>query len=219
MWDEISRSNENSGYELILYKRDKDFMIRSNGLELMTTLAFHTEERIADLAFSGRDRHKPCHVLIGGLGFGYTLRRTLKLISGDSNVVVCEISQDLIRWTHGPLSGLMSDVMGDNRTRVLHQDVMASIQDNSDAFDVIILDVDNGPSAITMTTNKFLYAKPGLTSMHQSLKKGGSLAVWSSYTSPEFENELRRAGFAVDIHEIKISDATHHRHTIYIGKK
>jgi spermidine synthase len=68
---------------------------------------------------------------------------------------------------------------------------------NKGAFDAILLDVDNGPSAMTDAGNSRLYGGQGIHHCRRALKPGGCLAVWSAESSKPYENALVRAGLAV----------------------
>jgi spermidine synthase len=69
-----------SGKELLLYKRGKEFSIRVNGSELMNSRAHGSEDALAELACAKIiDRHCP-RVLVGGLGMGYTAAAALRIL-------------------------------------------------------------------------------------------------------------------------------------------
>ena len=89
--------------------------------------------------------------------------------------------------------------MADPRSIILQQDVGIVIRQSRASFDVIILDVDNGPSALTTGSNRWLYSFEGLRLALVALKPGGCLAVWSASPDPEFEKRMARAGFQVHV--------------------
>ncbi len=62
-------------------------------------------------------------------------------------------------------------------------------------FDAILLDVDNGPSALSRAGNEALYRRPGLAAFSGALRPRGALVVWSASEAPRFVAELSRAGF------------------------
>ncbi|MFC6936917.1 hypothetical protein ACFQHO_46080 [Actinomadura yumaensis] len=59
------------------------------------------------------------------------------------------------------------------------------------AFDVVCLDIDNGPEWTVTPGNARLYGESGLALVGRRLASGGVLAVWSAGAAPVFEELLR----------------------------
>ena len=86
-------------------------------------------------------------------------------------------------------------------------------------FDVVQLDVDNGPSAFTTPANGWLYTDSGLAATKRALKDGGTLAVWSAQEDRRFEQRLKHAGFAVTIERVRARlKKGGPRHVIFVGR-
>jgi hypothetical protein len=62
----------------------------------------------------------------------------------------------------------------------------------------VLLDVDNGPAALTDASNTSLYDSRGLAIARTALTPGGCLAVWSATDDRQFERRLHAAGFSVE---------------------
>ncbi len=58
-------------------------------------------------------------------------------------------------------------------------------------YNIIVLDVDNGPSWLAHEQNSRLYSTGTLGSWRNSLKTGGVLAVWSAQPEPAFLGRMR----------------------------
>jgi len=58
------------------------------------------------------------------------------------------------------------------------RDVHDVIVGVANAFDAILLDVDNGPDGLVTIANERLYCAWGLRAAHAALRPGGILAVW-----------------------------------------
>jgi hypothetical protein len=54
-------------------------------------------------------------VLIGGLGFGYTLKADLSALAADATVVMAEILAAVVAWNRNPSFNLAADAMADPR--------------------------------------------------------------------------------------------------------
>jgi hypothetical protein len=76
-------------------------------------------------------------------------------------------------------------------------DVAELLRQEASSFDAILLDVDNGPRALTRPANRWLYSRKGLQTALGALRPGGVLALWSAGPQPGFTPLPRQAGFAV----------------------
>jgi spermidine synthase len=218
-WEILGRARAEGGAELVLHHRDGEFVIRANGRDLMSSQAHGSEEdlaRLACAAFPGRDDPR---VLVGGLGLGYTVRAALDLLPARAEVVVAELVPAVVEWNRGPLAPLAGRPLDDPRVRVEVADVSAYLAKATVRFDAILLDVDNGPEALTRKANQILYAAPGLETARRCLRRGGALAVWSAFPDDKFAHRLRRAGFSVEQHTVRARGARGGaKHTIFLGK-
>jgi spermidine synthase len=185
----------------------------------MSSRMHGSEEAMAALA-CGRARalESPC-VLIGGLGMGYTLRAALNLLPPSARVIVAELQPSVVAWNRGPLGPLAGHPLQDERVRLEERDVTGALTNVRRRYDVVLLDVDNGPDAFSTSTNDHLYGDVGLASIRSALKPGGVLAVWSAWEDRKFEQRLRYAGFGVRVEHprarLKKGGAYH---TIFLGE-
>jgi spermidine synthase len=163
---------------------------------------------------------KQPHVLIGGLGMGFTLRAALQILPPQAKVVVAELVPAVVKWNRGPLAELAQHPLNDPRVHVEIDDVAATLRSQPNQFDAILLDVDNGPAAFTVSNNAALYDDAGLANAFRALKRDGVLAVWSAREDKKFEHRLGEAGFAVKIERAPArGKGRGARHTIYLGHK
>lgn len=211
-------TTSHAGVMLRLYQRGDEFSIRVDKAgELMNSRAHNSEELLAELAcrvIAGRE--KP-HLLVGGLGMGFTLAAVLSHAGHDARITVSELIPAVVRWNRlymGPLAGFP---LNDGRVCVLEQDVCLVMQAH-DNFDAIMLDVDNGPSSFTHADNNALYNLRGLNRAFNALRPGGVLTVWSATSDPAFTQRMIMAGFEVTQQRAGSHKARRgNRHTIWIG--
>ncbi|MCP4658688.1 MAG: hypothetical protein GY856_25030 [bacterium] len=216
----LGRVTTVDGKELVLYHRDGVFHIRIDGLELMSSRAHGSEQMLARLACGLLEGIAGPRMLVGGLGLGYTLRAALDCLGADAEVVVAELFPAVVEWNRGPLAHLARHPLKDPRVTVEETDVRALLGRRSAAFDAILLDVDNGPAALTLTSNQWLYTAPGLAAIRRSLKGAGILAIWSPTRDAAFVRRLRRAGFEVRSETVSArGHATGPRHTIFLASR
>lgn len=110
-------------------------------------------------------------------------------------MVVAEISAPVVAWNRGPLAHLARAPLDDPRVAVEVAEVRRFLATARRRFDAILLDVDNGPSALFRAGNQALYERSGLAAFSRALRPGGALVVWSAGEAPRFLEELGRAHF------------------------
>ena len=181
-----------------LFQRGREFSIRVGDRELMASGVHGSEDALAEEACR-RIGHRPSpRLLIGGLGMGYTLAAALRQLGPDAEVEVAEIVPAIVTWNRGPLAHLAGAPLEDPRTRVTETDVGLLLRCPTSAWDAILLDVDNGPKALTSASNGWLYSPAGLDAAARALTPDGVLAVWSAWPDRSFTSRLHRAGFRVE---------------------
>jgi spermidine synthase len=208
------------GTAIKLCRRDEEYIIYAGGKSLMSSGMYGSEEALATLG-CGRARtlERPS-VLIGGLGMGFTLRSTLDLLPADATVMVAELVPSIVEWNRGPLGPLAGNPLNDPRVYVVVGDVAEILRASHDRFDVVLLDVDNGPAAFTAETNSWLYGDRGVAAARAALRTDGVLAVWSAREDPKFEKRLRYGKFAVKVERVRGRlKAGGPHHVIFLGYK
>ena len=132
-------------------RRPRSLELRANGVFVMDTAETSSERALASAALELVD--SPATVLVGGLGLGFTMREVL----ADQRVERCtvvEIEQDLVDWMrdgtipHGPA------MLADERLTVVVNDVALAFAEAGEVtYDLVLLDVDNGPGYLVHDAN------------------------------------------------------------------
>jgi spermidine synthase len=206
--------------QLRLMQRGAEFSMMLGQNELMSSRLSGSEEALATLACRRIEAVKSPHLLIGGLGMGFTLRAALAVLGSDARIMVAELVPAVIAWARGPMADIFGDSLDDPRASIREADVVDVIRSHDAAFDAILLDVDNGPEGLIRKANDALYDLKGLKAIRRALRPGGVLAVWSSGPNPLFSKRLRAAGF--DVNEVAVRATTKRsgsRHVIWFATK
>ena len=212
------------GLRLSLHHHDGDFYLILDGDELMSSRKTDSEKALGQLACSrlapellgpkGRPR-----VLIGGLGFGYTLRAVLDELPPGGEVVVAELFSRVVEWNREHLGVLRDHPLRDPRVRVSVGDVNDLFSDrHTSFFDAVLLDVDNGPDALCLKSNDRLYGRTGISRIKRSLRPGGLLAVWASGPDAAFVKLLRKSGFEVSTETVRAFAGRGSKHQIFLAR-
>ncbi|BDP41843.1 hypothetical protein DAETH_18120 [Deinococcus aetherius] len=206
---------------LCLYRRGElpEYSIQISGYvsELMNSRQHASEDALAHLACAVIAGRSSPHVLVGGLGMGFTLAAALGSLGPGATVTVAELVPEVVEWNRGPLGDCAGRPLEDPRTRVHVGDVAELLRTREAAFDAVLLDVDNGPEGMTHQANSWLYSPGGLAAARRTLRPGGVLAVWSATPDPRFTNRLRRAGFRVEVRTARARPGKGAHHTIWLA--
>lgn len=180
----IAREDTPHG-EVVLRRRGEVLELIVNGAFAMDTVDTSTEVALAREALSRQV--SPRRVLVAGLGLGFTARAVL----ADPRVVhldVVELAEPLVRWTREGVAPELAGLAEDPRC-TLHvvdiAEVLSGRVGPPGPWDLVLLDVDNGPGFLVHPANERLYAPCGLARARDRLAPGGTLLIWSSHRSPE----------------------------------
>ena len=179
---EVARAESARG-ELVLRQRTEadgstTLELRANGVFVMDTRETSSERALAREALTRHGR--PHRVLVGGLGLGFTLA-TVLADPRVRRVLVAEIEPALVGWLrdgtvpHGPA------LLADDRVEVAVGDVRDVLgAAGRAAYDLVLLDVDNGPGYLVHEANAELYASAPLALVREALRPDGIVVIWSA---------------------------------------
>lgn len=217
--EKLGEATAPDGTVLVLYRHDRDYYLRVDGMELMSTRRHNSEDRLAQLACKPLAQAAAPRVLIGGLGLGFTLRTALRLLPPDAEVVVAELLPEVIAWNEDESLDLAWRELADARVTLVRGDVADVLRESPAAFDAIMLDVDNGADAFTTSHNAGLYEAAGIHAAAAALRPGGRLAYWSATVDPSFADALRRAGLEVESRRAHAHGTSGPRHFLYVARR
>lgn len=208
---ELLDAQKFNGDHYDLYAKNKNleanFMIRVNGIELMNSEQARSEYILGQLAIDHCQQQQG-RLLIGGLGIGFTLKQILnqnKQHQKNINITVSEISPIIRDWFSEHFMQCLDIEL--ERVDIIIDDVFNVIQENR--YDVMCLDVDNGPSYLSLDHNKNLYTEAGLQIIFQHLTEQGVCLIWSAYQEADLIRLATQVGFVVEEIPVPLSDVSH----------
>jgi spermidine synthase len=190
---EVARARTPRGEVMIRERRADDgpavLELRVNGVFVMDTRETASERALASLALGRVER--PRHVLIGGLGLGFTAREVLA-DRRVRRVVVIEVEEALVDWMRDGTIPSGPALLADERLTVVPGDLRELVDEiTTTAYDLVLLDVDNGPGNLVHQQNAEVYRPHFLARLRELLTPGGVLAVWAANEAPDLERALR----------------------------
>ncbi|SMO33358.1 spermine/spermidine synthase [Melghirimyces algeriensis] len=185
---EVIERCQTSRGELQLQRRNGHYELISNGSFLMATYNGDSERALVRSAL--RKTRFPHHLLIGGLGVGFSLDEALTHPQVQQ-VTVVEIESSIIRWYKEYFCHNFQHGLDDPRIRLIRGDLIDWIDKTKEKYDVICLDIDNGPDWTVYDQNQKLYTKQGIHQLKQRLAPNGVISFWSASPSEGFHHILQ----------------------------
>jgi len=204
-----------SGEPIELVFEAGHYVVRINGAPLMSSAMYGSEQAMAVVAAERLEHRQSHRVLVGGLGMGFTLRAALDQFGADAEITVAELLPAVVRYHRGELGALTQHALDDPRVTLFEGDVRGPL--SRGGWDVVLMDVDNGPEAFTVPSNQDLYSSSGIEMIIGSLSPGGVLVVWSAFPSPAFERDVERLGLAIESRRVRArASGKGPRHTLFV---
>ncbi len=216
-WELLDSAAIPGGGTMNLYRTSTGFSIRVGNDELMNSHAHGSEDALAALASARLGARPRRQVLVGGLGMGFTAAAALRELGADGSLTVAELVPAVVAWNRSHLAAVAGDVLGDPRVQVHQGDVAGLLRDATGRYDLIPLDVDNGPQGLTSPANGWLYGNAGLKRIRAALRRGGVLGVWSVAPDDGFTRRLQQAGFSATVERPFIHGTRGPRHVVWIA--
>jgi spermidine synthase len=206
--------------ELSLRRRGEHHEIISNGVFLMSTDGGVSERALVDEALALAEGASPVgarRLLLGGLGVGYSLARACAHPSLQS-ITVIEVEPTIVAWHRRHLASALGEPLGDPRVVLEIADLARWLRwETREPFDVICLDVDNGPDWTVTDANADLYGHAAVARWHGRLEPGGVLGVWSAHAAPAYRRRLE-ACFP-DVREVRVPAPRGEDDHLYLARR
>lgn len=224
-YTDVARAESPRGEIVLRERHDPDagpnaptvLELRVNGVFVMDTLETSSEKGLAATAL--KQVEAPRDVVVGGLGLGFTVHEVLADLRVE-RVVVVEIEDALVQWMrdgtvpHGP------SYLADERVTVMTADIRTAMAEaTAAAYDLVLLDVDNGPGFLVHDDNAEVYQGEFLGQTRDCLRPGGALVIWSAEESPVLRAEMEQVfGNAVAIpYDVTLQSREDH-YWIYLSR-
>lgn len=215
----LASCRTSDGALMVLQEHDGQHYLKIAGVQLMSTTASSSEQQMAEIACATLPARP--RILIGGLGFGFTLRRVLELCPPDALVDVAELLQEVVDWNREFLQEVNGRLLDDPRVKIHVRDVGAMIEKcGKDRYHAILLDVDNSPDPLVQKGNANLYNRGGIARTKAALHAEGRVVFWSANQDQAFARSLERVFEKVECVGAKAyPKARRFTHTLFVADR
>ena len=123
--------------------------------------------------------------------------------------MVVEIEEALIGWMrdgtipHGPA------LLADRRVHMVDAGIVQAVDEATSTYDLVLLDVDNGPGYLVYDANAGIYEHDFVTSAKRIVNTGGALVVWSANPAPELATVMEQV----------FGNCTEHRYDVLLQER
>jgi spermidine synthase len=199
---ELARATSDRGEIVLRERRARDgsgeralgpavVELRVNGVFVMDTLETSSEQALATAALAQVE--EPREVLVGGLGLGFTAHEVL-MDRRVERLVVVEVEEALVGWMRDGTVPHGREYLADERLTVVVADIRQAVAEAAPgSYDLVLLDVDNGPGFLVYDDNAAVYQADFLRSVAEVLRPGGAVVIWSAAEAPELQEAMTTA--------------------------
>lgn len=166
-----------------------EYELTINGVFIMASYNHLSSELLIRSAPKYLHTDQDVHILIGGLGMGFTVNEACSLRSA-AKIDVVEKHSAVVNWNQQHLAECNQCCLDDPRVQVILSDFYTYILDTEQKYHLICMDIDNGPMMLVEENNLRVYNREFFQKVQQHLCTGGVFAVWSCNPDPELEKEL-----------------------------
>lgn len=149
-----------------------------NGIFIMASYNALSSKLLVTNSIKKIKKNKDVSVLIGGLGMGYTVNEATTF-DQITKIDVVEIKEDIINLNKNLLSEINGNCLFDQRVVTINDDFFNYISTTSRKYDIISMDIDNGPMQLVYKKNNRVYTTIFFKDIKSHLNKDGIFVVWS----------------------------------------
>lgn len=136
-----------------------------------------SSERLLELPIEKIGSREKLCILIGGLGMGFTVKAACSFPSV-ATVSVVEIEPVIVEWNNLYFKELHQNSLENKKVHVIIDDFYNYVLKTENKYDIICMDIDNGPMLLTRKRNQRVYQIDFLKRIKKVMKRGGIFSVW-----------------------------------------
>lgn len=196
---------ERPGAELQLWENRiegrKEWEMVINGVFIMASYNHLSSELLVKNAVQRVDKREGLDILIGGLGMGYTVKEACRYPEV-VRIEVVELEPVVVEWNRLYFQDENAGCLDDARVRVVNGDFHDYVMVTPHVYDIITMDIDNGPMMLVQEGNRRVYDSGFFRKVREILAPGGVFAVWSCNHDPRLAERLEEEFSVCEMDEV-----------------
>lgn len=179
----------------------RDLEIVFNGVFLMATYNAFSSKAMVEYGLKYVKKCRNIRVLIGGLGMGFSCQEACASErAGEIDVV--EIEPQITEWNRTRFASHNGECLCDPRVRVIDADFYEYVNHTQKTYDLICMDIDNGPQLLVRADNSRVYVKRFFQKLKEIAAKKAIFVIWSCSYEQDLLAEMREVGSDCWVEEV-----------------
>ena len=173
----------------VIDDQGKEYEIVMNGVFIMASYNQLSSERLLELPMEKIRSRDTLRILVGGLGMGFTVKAACSFAS-IVHIDVVEVEPVIVEWNITYLKKLHQNCLENKKVHIIIDDFYDYVRKGQNKYDIICMDIDNGPKLLTRESNQRVYQIDFLKRIKGRIKERGIFAVWLYDMDPDIIGEI-----------------------------
>lgn len=156
----------------------KEYELIINGIFIMASYNNLSSELLIRESMKLLTKRANVDILIGGLGMGFTVKEACSYRNVKS-IDVVEVGATIVEWNKSYLTPCNRGCLKDGRVQIFIDDFYNYVQQTQKKYDIISMDIDNGPMMLVRSSNYKVYQDTFFAKIKELLKPCGVFTLWS----------------------------------------
>ena len=192
-------------FELCLWESQADgetqYEVVMNGVFIMASYNQVSSTALVDRAMARLGPREDVRVLVGGLGMGLSAAAAVA-IGSVSQVDVVELEPVIVNWNRTWFADLNAHCLEDPRLDTVVGDFHDYVMTADARYDLVCLDVDNGPEMLVRDSNARIYGPDFLRAIREIVKPDGVFSLWAYTRNEDLVREITEVFSACSVEEV-----------------
>ena len=158
--------------------RRTEYEIIMNGVFIMASYNRLSSEQLVNKPMERLKFQHDVHILIGGLGMGFSAKEACSF-PYISHIDVVEIESIIIGWNRTYFSENNHGCLDDPRIHMIVEDFYDYVMETPNTYDLICMDIDNGPGLLVKETNQRVYQPSFFRGIKEIMEPHGIFSIWA----------------------------------------
>ena len=171
--------------------RRTEYEIIMNGVFIMASYNQLSSEQLVNKPMERLKFQHDVHILIGGLGMGFSAKEACSF-PYISHIDVVEIESIIIGWNRTYFSENNHGCLDDPRIHMIVEDFYDYVMETPNTYDLICMDIDNGPGLLVKETNQRVYQPSFFRGIKEIMEPHGIFSIWAYEKDEDLVGRIKK---------------------------